>query len=173
MIFTIDLTIITGCAAKSVSLRRGRTAPIFDVIEARLSVSEFENRIADATVPNAAYSGNLVYRPSPEMNHQPQAADPAIYRLVTKFHPARRDARARALGEAGEAFLFQAEQNRLSACGRDDLAGKVRWVAKEDGDGVARRADHGLGPTVLKTPVYAIATRLTRTTGASDRRSRD
>ena len=31
--------------------------------------------------------------------------------------------------------MFQAEQNRLSELGRDDPAGKVRWVAKEDGDG--------------------------------------
>ena len=46
-----------------------------------------------------------------------------------------RDARARALGEAGEAFLYQAEQDRLAGLGRDDLAGKVRWVAREDGDG--------------------------------------
>lgn len=36
---------------------------------------------------------------------------------------------------AVKSFLFQAEQNPLSEIGRDDLAGKVRWVAKEDGDG--------------------------------------
>ena len=57
------------------------------------------------------------------------------YKPAVHYQHALRDARARALGEAGEAFLYQAEQNRLSAHGRDDLAGKVRWVAKEDGDG--------------------------------------
>ena len=43
--------------------------------------------------------------------------------------------KARELGEAGERYLFQSEQNRLSSIGRDDLAGKVRWVSKEEGDG--------------------------------------
>ena len=31
--------------------------------------------------------------------------------------------------------MFQTEQEGLSAVGRDDLAAKVRWVAKEAGDG--------------------------------------
>ena len=69
------------------------------------------------------------------MSDKPYAANRRLDRLVRKFDAARRDARARALGEEGESFLFQAEQNRLSEIGRDDLAGKVRWVAKEDGDG--------------------------------------
>ena len=66
---------------------------------------------------------------------RPSRIDPSIDRIIRKFDPAARDAKARALGEAGEAFLFHAERNRLSARGRDDLAAKVRWVAKEDGDG--------------------------------------
>ncbi len=69
------------------------------------------------------------------LSRQLQDKEHALYRLVKKYDPALRDARARALGEAGEEYLFQAEQNRLSEVGRDDLAGKVRWVAKEDGDG--------------------------------------
>ena len=108
---------------------------LFDAIEARIVGSDIQNRIADASVPSAASPGNLVYGPAPELSPRPLAANPALNRLVRKFDPALRDARARALGEAGEAFLYQAEQNRLSAHGRDDLAGKVRWVAKEDGDG--------------------------------------
>lgn len=108
---------------------------LFDAIEARIIGSDIQNRIADASMPNAVSPGNLVYGPAPELSPRPLAANPALNRLVRKFDPALRDARARALGEAGEAFLFHAEQDRLSAHGRDDLSGKVRWVAKEDGDG--------------------------------------
>ena len=64
-----------------------------------------------------------------------QKINPDIHTIIRRFDPAVRDARARALGEAGEEFVFQAEQNWLSSNGRDDLAVKVRWVAKEDGDG--------------------------------------
>lgn len=73
--------------------------------------------------------------PEPPDISSPSSIDPRIDRIIRKFDPAARDAKARALGEAGEAFLFQAERNRLLAKGRDDLAMKVRWVAKEDGDG--------------------------------------
>ena len=65
----------------------------------------------------------------------PQLRDPAIRGLVRKVDPALRDARARELGEAGEEFIYEAEKNRLSATGMDDLASKVRWVSREDGDG--------------------------------------
>lgn len=69
------------------------------------------------------------------LNDELKTDNPAIRRILQEFDPAARDAKARILGEAGEAFLFQAERNRLSANGRIDLAAKVRWVAKEDGDG--------------------------------------
>ena len=55
----------------------------------------------------------LQHVPAPEVSNQRQAANAALSRLVRKFDPALRDARARVPGEAGEAFLFQAEQNRL------------------------------------------------------------
>ena len=108
---------------------------LFDAIEARIDGSDFQNRVADASIIDAASPNTLIYEPAPEMGDKLYAANPRLDRLVRKFDPARRDARARALGDAGEAVVFQAEQNRLSEIGRDDLAGKVRWVAKEDGDG--------------------------------------
>jgi hypothetical protein len=46
-----------------------------------------------------------------------------------------RDHRNRALGEAGEARVVDFERLRLAQADRRDLAAKVRWVAKEDGDG--------------------------------------
>ena len=108
---------------------------LFDAIEARIDGSDFQNRVADAPVIGATSPKNLIYEQAPSMSDKPYAANRRLDRLVRKFDAARRDARARALGEEGESFLFQAEQNRLSEIGRDDLAGKVRWVAKEDGDG--------------------------------------
>ena len=58
-----------------------------------------------------------------------------LLRLVRKFDPVERDLRNRSLGEAGEAFVFQSERNRLHHAGRTDLAEQIRWVSKEDGDG--------------------------------------
>ncbi len=108
---------------------------LFDAIEARIDRSDIQNRVADANVTPDAPPQVLVYEQPPPMSARPYAANPEINRLVRKFDPAKRDARARKLGEAGESFLYQAEQDRLSNLGRDDLAAKVRWVAKEDGDG--------------------------------------
>ena len=65
---------------------------LFDAIEARIDRSNIQDR----------------------MSTRPYATNPQLNRLVRKFDPARRDARARALGEAGEAFLYQAEQDRLA-----------------------------------------------------------
>ena len=77
----------------------------------------------------------MVYESPPMIGNELNTDEHVIRRIVNKFDLAKRDARARTLGETGEAFLFQAEKDRLSANGRDDLASKVRWVSKEDGDG--------------------------------------
>lgn len=58
-----------------------------------------------------------------------------IAHIARKFDVTERDRVNRALGEAGEGMVLEAERSRLSACGREDLAAKVRWVSKEDGDG--------------------------------------
>jgi hypothetical protein len=55
--------------------------------------------------------------------------------LVRKFDPVERDYRNRSLGKAGEGFVVDLERRRLTGADRSDLAGKVRWVAAEDGDG--------------------------------------
>ncbi|MBT3193724.1 MAG: DUF3883 domain-containing protein, partial [Verrucomicrobia bacterium] len=36
------------------------------------------------------------------------------------------------IGFLGEEFVFSREQDRLKSAGRDDLAGRVRWVALND-----------------------------------------
>lgn len=92
-----------------------------------------EDPPATGAVPDAG----LIYQaPPPPPGNVPRGLrDPAIQSIVRRFDPAVRDARARALGEAGERFLYCAEKNRLSAAGKDALAARVRWVSKEDGDG--------------------------------------
>lgn len=45
------------------------------------------------------------------------------------------EAANRTLGEAGERLVFEHERRTLIAEGREDLARRVRWASKEDGDG--------------------------------------
>jgi hypothetical protein len=58
-----------------------------------------------------------------------------IQRLVRKFNPAERDFINRRLGYDGEEMIFNFEQQRLRQADRPDLARKVRWISKEEGDG--------------------------------------
>ena len=75
--------------------------------------------------------------PGPPAGPQPgQGLPDEIERIIRRFEPpAERDARNRRLGQAGEALVFDSERSRLQEIGRDDLAEKVRWVARDDGDG--------------------------------------
>ena len=59
-----------------------------------------------------------------------------IQRIARRFDVAGRDERNRALGYAGEERVFHHERQILVQSGREDLARRVRWVSKEDGDGV-------------------------------------
>jgi hypothetical protein len=40
------------------------------------------------------------------------------------------------MGKFGEQFVFDLERFRLNECGRDDLAQKVQWAARDIGDGL-------------------------------------
>ncbi|HEY4165230.1 MAG TPA: DUF3883 domain-containing protein [Reyranella sp.] len=60
---------------------------------------------------------------------------PSFERLARKFDPALRDQLNRALGSAGEEYVFESEQQKLFNTGRRDLARKVKWVSKDEGDG--------------------------------------
>ena len=62
-------------------------------------------------------------------------AKKAFERVARKFDPALRDQLNRALGLAGEEFIYEHEQRELTRRDRRDLARKVRWVSREDGDG--------------------------------------
>lgn len=71
----------------------------------------------------------------PPQQRHPQRVSEPLERLVRKFDPAERDERNRSLGKAGEEFVFEVEERRLLNAGRRDLMSKVRWVARDDGDG--------------------------------------
>lgn len=108
---------------------------LLEVTESKLIENNLADRLScQVREPSAPYPSLTMERP-PAHNPLPSTSDPAIRRIVRKFDPAARDARARELGEAGEKYLFDAERNRLRAAGKDRLAKKVRWVSKEDGDG--------------------------------------
>jgi hypothetical protein len=83
----------------------------------------------------AAESGQLILGPAPDFTRTEGDTDANIVRLVRKFDPAARDARNRELGKLGEERVVVSEQTRLRSEGRDDLAGRVRWVSHLDGDG--------------------------------------
>jgi hypothetical protein len=69
--------------------------------------------------------------PMPNTERKPER----LVRLVRKFDPVERDFRNRTLGNSGEAFVFELERRRLMALDRHDLAQKVRWIARDIGDG--------------------------------------
>ena len=95
----------------------------------------------DVVAGQAPFEGPLLisfveYGPVPSQRNEPPPVDPAFMAAIgRKFDVAARDARNRALGEAGEETIFLDEQKVLREAGRDDLARRVRWTSQEDGDG--------------------------------------
>lgn len=55
--------------------------------------------------------------------------------VARRFDIPGRDARNRTLGLAGEEMVVSFERGQLRQKGRDDLAQRVRWTSREDGDG--------------------------------------
>ncbi|WP_420919810.1 DUF3883 domain-containing protein [Sinorhizobium fredii] len=56
--------------------------------------------------------------------------------LARKFDVAKRDARNRELGRAGEEFVVAVERDRLTKLGLINEASKVTWVSRDQGDGL-------------------------------------
>ena len=54
--------------------------------------------------------------------------------IARQFDVAGRDKRNRALGQAGEALVFAYERATLNAEQRPDLAKRVKWVSRDEGD---------------------------------------
>lgn len=84
-----------------------------------------------------AESGALYIGIAPTLrNAPPEEEVEQMQRVARRFDVAGRDERNRALGRAGEERVFHHERQALQQHGRDDLARRVRWVSREDGDGV-------------------------------------
>jgi hypothetical protein len=78
----------------------------------------------------------LWFGPAPaQQNEPPPLAAETISRIGETYDVAGRDARNKALGDAGEELVLHHERTSLTDAGRDDLARQVRWTAREDGDG--------------------------------------
>jgi hypothetical protein len=87
-----------------------------------------------------ALAGAFTERPPlfiepPPLLEQKKERPEIVQRLVRKFNPAERDFINRRLGYDGEEMIFNFEQQRLRQADRPDLARKVRWISKEEGDG--------------------------------------
>jgi hypothetical protein len=88
----------------------------------------------DVTPPTLIRSVDPFVDPPPLQTRQNRSLEP-IERLAHKFDPVARDARNRALGKKGEAFVLEVEERRLFAAGRKDLIRKISWVSRDVGDG--------------------------------------
>jgi Domain of unknown function (DUF3883) len=84
--------------------------------------------------PNAAHV-RLDYVPIPKLEPKAENLPDHMERLVRKFDPVMRDFRAREIGEAGERLVVEHERLKLLHIGLPELARKVLWVSKEQGDG--------------------------------------
>lgn len=78
----------------------------------------------------------LFFGPAPAQQNEPPPLEPErIAEIGRRYDVAGRDARNKALGDAGEERVFHHEIAALQDAGREDLARRVRWTAQEDGDG--------------------------------------
>ncbi|WP_417478410.1 DUF3883 domain-containing protein [Maricaulis sp.] len=86
--------------------------------------------------PGTYEAAQLWIGPAPTLKNEPppEALD-RMLGMARKFDIAGRDERNRKLGEAGEERVLEYERATLASSGRQDLAKRIRWVSKEDGDG--------------------------------------
>ena len=108
---------------------------LFRAVEGRLNEGGLGDKLATEQPERPAVTAGPIYQDVPDFEPDGTPGDLEIDCIIRRFDPARRDARARALGRAGEEFLFRYEKQYLSEIGRDDLSSRVRWVARDDGDG--------------------------------------
>ena len=110
---------------------------LIDGIERNLDAHDADVTVPDNQPLELATETALFFEPPPvlEQPEETTTEPDALKRLVRKFDPAERDARNRALGERGEERILRSEHALLTGFGRSDLARKVRWISKEEGDG--------------------------------------
>ncbi|MEQ8695789.1 MAG: DUF3883 domain-containing protein, partial [Bauldia litoralis] len=113
--------------------RRNYQAAIFPAIDRY--ISQHEETLLGMAEPRQEWIPEVsLFVDTPESTDA-RARPPGLESLVRKFDPVERDRRNRQLGRAGEALVLNVERDLLVKADRRDLAGKVRWIADEDGDG--------------------------------------
>lgn len=103
------------------------------------SQEQLEEVAGSSPILNAATTSLGVETYSELLTEPPEPGRSARARVprAAKIDFVRRDAENRALGLRGEEFAFELEQRRLhDEVGRPDLARRVRWVARDEGDGL-------------------------------------
>ena len=90
--------------------------------------------VLDPSPPREAPAFDDILTDAPEPG---RAARPRTAPIPARVDFVRRDAENRALGARGEEFVFELERRRLHDDERrPDLAKRVRWRARDDGDGL-------------------------------------
>lgn len=115
--------------------KRNYQAAIFDAIDRCLSARDLSAEAVAHTADQTPKSFQDDIFIAPPALSAFAKRPVRLERLVRKFDPVERDFRNRSLGKAGEKFVLEVERMRLAWLNREDLAGKVRWVADQDGDG--------------------------------------
>ncbi len=97
---------------------------------------EWLNRVPDARqADNPNETSQIWIGPPPTLSNQPPPQElTKMLDIAHRFDVAERDERNRILGRAGEERVLAHERSALKSAGCDDLARKVRWVSKEEGD---------------------------------------
>ncbi len=114
---------------------RNYQGAIFDAIDGYLTKHPDPIPFAPQPPTGLAEAQSLFEEgPSPAGQRRPERPE-GLMRLIRKFDPALRDQLNRTLGQAGEQQIYEHEQQKLRNADRRDLARKVRWVSREDGDG--------------------------------------
>jgi hypothetical protein len=107
---------------------------IFDAIDRYLT--NHPSILEPAPIPQSVPPSPVeVFVERPVLKAVAERIPERLRHLVAKFDPVERDHRNRSLGRAGEAFVVDLEKKRLKEGDREDLPGKIRWTAVEDGDG--------------------------------------
>lgn len=112
--------------------KRNYQNAIFDAIDRYLTTHP--NAVERVEHPSPPEPSINVFVPKPDRSHREQVPR-RLERLIRKFDPVERDHRNRSLGKAGEEFVVGVERRKLTEADRSDLAGRVRWIAVEEGDG--------------------------------------
>ncbi len=105
---------------------------LIDAVLRRLDPLEMGRQVRASGTHDAAA---LYLGPPPPALNRPLLDTVRKQEVDRRFDPAEADARNRELGRAGEALILDFERHVLRRSGRDDLADRVRWTSREDGDG--------------------------------------